>query len=31
VEPVCAYGFKRPPRRYRVAEAYRMFREFAGD
>ena len=31
VEPVCAYGFKRPPKRYKIAEAYRLFREFAGD
>jgi len=31
VEPVCAYGFKRPPKRYKMAEAYRLFREFAGD
>jgi len=31
VEPVCAYGFKRPPKRHRIAEAYRLFREFAGD
>ena len=29
VEPVCAYGFKRPPKRYKIAEAYRLFREFA--
>jgi len=28
VEPVCAYGFKRPPRRYSLPEAYRRFREF---
>ncbi len=28
VEPVCAYGFKRPPRRASLAEAYRGFREF---
>jgi len=31
VEPVCAYGFKRPPKRYKMAEAYRLVREFAGD
>ena len=29
VEPVCAYGFKRPPKRLKLAEAYRSFREFA--
>jgi myo-inositol-1-phosphate synthase len=29
VELVCAYGFKRPPKRYKIAEAYRLFREFA--
>jgi myo-inositol-1-phosphate synthase len=29
VEPVCAYGFKRPPKRYKMSEAYRLFREFA--
>jgi myo-inositol-1-phosphate synthase len=28
VEPVCAYGFKRPPRRYSLPEAYRRFKEF---
>ncbi len=28
VEPICAYGFKRPPRRVSLAEAYRGFREF---
>jgi len=28
VEPVCAYGFKRPPRRHSLPEAYRRFREF---
>jgi len=30
VETVCAYGFKRPPVRHGMAEAYRMFREFTG-
>jgi myo-inositol-1-phosphate synthase len=29
VEPVCAYGFKRPPKRLNLAEAYHTFREFA--
>ena len=28
VEPVCGYGFKRPPRRYMMPEAYRVFKEF---
>ncbi|MCW4048463.1 MAG: inositol-3-phosphate synthase [Candidatus Bathyarchaeota archaeon] len=28
VEQVCAYGFKRPPVRYRMPEAYRRFKEF---
>jgi myo-inositol-1-phosphate synthase len=28
VEPVCSYGFKRPPRRYKMPEAYRLFKEF---
>ena len=30
IETICAYGFKRPPVRHGMAEAYRMFREFAG-
>lgn len=30
VEPVCSYGFKRPPRRYMMAEAYKQFKEFTG-
>ncbi|UCD45918.1 MAG: inositol-3-phosphate synthase [Candidatus Bathyarchaeota archaeon] len=29
VEPLCAYGFKRPPKRYPLAEAYNLFKEFA--
>jgi myo-inositol-1-phosphate synthase len=29
VEAICAYGFKRPPKRYKMSEAYRLFREFA--
>lgn len=29
IEAVSAYGFKRPPRRYMMPEAYKMFREFA--
>ena len=28
VEPVCSYGFKRPPRRYMMAETYKRFKEF---
>ena len=28
VEPVCSYGFKRPPRRYKMPEAYKKFKEF---
>ncbi len=28
IEPVCAYGFKRPPRRHSLPEAYRRFMEF---
>jgi myo-inositol-1-phosphate synthase len=28
VEAVCSYGFKRPPRRYKMQEAYRLFKEF---
>lgn len=28
VEPVCSYGFKRPPRRYKMPEAYKLFKEF---
>jgi len=28
VEAVCSYGFKRPTRRYKMPEAYRMFKEF---
>lgn len=30
VEPVCNYGFKRPPRRYKMPEAYKLFKEFTG-
>jgi myo-inositol-1-phosphate synthase len=30
VEPVCSYGFKRPPRRYMMAETYKRFKEFTG-
>jgi len=29
VEPLCAYGFKRPPKSYPLAEAYNLFKEFA--
>jgi myo-inositol-1-phosphate synthase len=28
VEAVAAYGFKRPPKRYMMPEAYKMFKEF---
>ena len=28
VEPVCGYGFKRPPRRYKMPESYKLFKEF---
>jgi myo-inositol-1-phosphate synthase len=28
VEAVCSYGFKRPPKRYTMQEAYRLFKEF---
>jgi myo-inositol-1-phosphate synthase len=28
VDAVCAYGFKRPPKRYVMPEAYKMFKEF---
>ena len=28
IESVCSYGFKRPPRRYKMSEAYRLFKEF---
>ncbi len=31
VEPICAYGFKRPPERRGLAEAYGLFRGFVGD
>ena len=30
VEPVCSYGFKRPPRRYMMTETYKRFKEFTG-
>ncbi|MCW4013476.1 MAG: inositol-3-phosphate synthase [Candidatus Bathyarchaeota archaeon] len=30
VEPVCSYGFKRPPRRYMMTETYKQFKEFTG-
>lgn len=28
VDSICSYGFKRPPRRYQMAESYRLFKEF---
>jgi myo-inositol-1-phosphate synthase len=28
IESICSYGFKRPPRRYKIAETYRLFKEF---
>jgi myo-inositol-1-phosphate synthase len=31
VEPLCAYGFKRPPEKKGLAEAYEMFRGLVGD
>ncbi|MBC8225395.1 inositol-3-phosphate synthase [Candidatus Bathyarchaeota archaeon] len=31
VEPICAYGFKRPPERMGLAEAYGLFRSLVGD
>ena len=31
VEPICAYGFKRPPERRGLAEAYGLFRGLVGD
>jgi len=31
VEPICAYGFKRPPERKGLAEAYGLFRSLVGD
>ncbi len=31
VEPICAYGFKRPPERRGLAEAYGLFRGFVED
>jgi len=31
VEPICAYGFKRPPERMGLAEAYGFFRGLVGD
>ena len=30
VDPVCSYGFKRPPRRYMMAQTYKLFKEFTG-
>ena len=30
IPPLCSYGFKRPPERYRLAEAYKLFRDFVG-
>ena len=30
VLPLCAYGFKRPPERRGLAEAYKLFRDFVG-
>jgi len=30
IKPLCAYGFKRPPKRLELAEAYGLFREFTG-
>lgn len=31
VAPICAYGFKRPPERRGLAEAYGLFRSLVGD
>jgi myo-inositol-1-phosphate synthase len=28
IEPVCSYAFKRPPRRYKMPEAYRLFKAY---
>jgi myo-inositol-1-phosphate synthase len=28
IEPVCSYAFKRPPRRYKMPESYRLFKAF---
>ena len=28
IEPICSYGFKRPPRRFSLTESYRLFKEF---
>ncbi|TRO46713.1 inositol-3-phosphate synthase [Candidatus Bathyarchaeota archaeon] len=28
IAPICAYGFKRPPKRHPIAEAYKLFKEF---
>jgi myo-inositol-1-phosphate synthase len=28
ITPICAYGFKRPPERHSIAEAYKLFKEF---
>lgn len=28
IAPICAYGFKRPPERHPLAEAYKLFKEF---
>ncbi len=30
VEPVCSYGFKRPPHRHMMAQTYKLFKEFTG-
>jgi myo-inositol-1-phosphate synthase len=30
VLPLCAYGFKRPPERWGLAQAYKLFRDFVG-
>ena len=28
VDSICSYGFKRPPRRYKMTESYELFKEF---
>ncbi|MBD3173397.1 L-myo-inositol-1-phosphate synthase [Candidatus Bathyarchaeota archaeon] len=28
IEAVCSYGFKRPPRRYKMPQAYKLFEEY---
>ena len=28
VEAICAYGFKHPPKRYKLLESYKLFNEF---